>query len=32
MAALNDTFATIAEACEAINRHVLNDGKSYRVL
>jgi len=31
MVALNDTFATIAEAREAINRHVLDDGESYRV-
>jgi hypothetical protein len=31
MVALNDTFATIAEAREAINRRVLNDGKSYKV-
>jgi hypothetical protein len=31
MVALNDTFATIAGAREAINRHVLNDGESYRV-
>ena len=31
MVALNDTFATIAEAREAINRHVLNDGESYKV-
>jgi hypothetical protein len=31
MVALHDTFASIAEACEAINRHVLDDGESYRV-
>ena len=31
MVALYDTFVSIAEAREAINRHVLNDGGSYRV-
>jgi hypothetical protein len=31
MVALYDTFATIAEAYDAINRHVLNNGESYRV-
>jgi hypothetical protein len=31
MVALHNTFASIAEACEAINRHVLDDGESYRV-
>ena len=31
MVALHDTFASIAEAREAINHHVLDDGKSYRV-
>lgn len=32
MVALDDTFASIAEAYEAIDRGVLNDGTSYRVL
>jgi hypothetical protein len=27
--ALHDTFSSIVEACEAINRHVLDDGESY---
>ena len=31
MVALHDTFVSIAEAREVINRHVLDDGKSYRV-
>jgi hypothetical protein len=31
MVSLYDTFAYIREACEAINRHVLDDGESYRV-
>ena len=31
MVALHDTFASITEAREAINRHVLDDGESYRV-
>jgi hypothetical protein len=31
MVALHDTFASIREAREAINRHVLDDGESYRV-
>jgi len=31
MIALYDTFASIVEAREAINRHVLDDGESYRV-
>jgi len=31
MVALHDTFASIVEAREAINRHVLDDGESYRV-
>jgi hypothetical protein len=31
MVALHDTFATIAEAREAINQHILDDGESYRV-
>jgi hypothetical protein len=31
MVALYDTFASIVEAREAINRHVLDDSKSYRV-
>ena len=31
MVALHDTFASIAEAREAINRHVLNDSESYQV-
>jgi hypothetical protein len=31
MVALYDTFATIAEARNAINRHVLDDGESYQV-
>ena len=29
MVALHDTFASIVEACEAINRHVLNNSESY---
>jgi hypothetical protein len=29
MVALYDTFASIIEAYEAINRHVLDDGESY---
>jgi hypothetical protein len=31
MVALYNTFASIAEACEAVNRHVLDDGESYQV-
>jgi hypothetical protein len=31
MIALHDTFASIVEAQEAINRQVLNDSESYRV-
>jgi hypothetical protein len=31
MVALHDTFANIVEAREAVNRHVLDDGESYRV-
>ena len=31
MVAIHDTFASIVEAREAINRYVLDDGKSYRV-
>jgi hypothetical protein len=31
MVALYNTFASIAKACEAINRYVLNNSKSYRV-
>jgi hypothetical protein len=31
MVALHDTFASIVEAREAINRHVLDDGESYGV-
>ena len=31
MVALHDTFASIAEAREAINCHVLNDSESYQV-
>jgi hypothetical protein len=31
MVALHNTFASIAETCEAINRYVLNDSESYRV-
>jgi len=31
MVSLHDTFVSIVEACEAVNRHVLNDGESYRV-
>jgi hypothetical protein len=31
MVSLHDTFASIREAREAINRYVLNDGESYRV-
>jgi hypothetical protein len=31
MVSLHDTFASIVEAREAINRHVLDDGESYRV-
>jgi hypothetical protein len=31
MVALYDTFASIAEAREAINRYVLDDGESYQV-
>jgi hypothetical protein len=31
MVVVYDTFATIAEAYEAINRHVLDEGESYRV-
>src|SRR5580700_6030160 len=31
MIALHDTFASIAEAREAVNRYVLDDGESYRV-
>jgi hypothetical protein len=31
MVALYDTFASIAEAREAINCYVLDDGKSYQV-
>jgi hypothetical protein len=29
MVALHDTFASIVEAHEAINHHVLDDGESY---
>jgi hypothetical protein len=31
MAALHNTFATIAKAREAINRHVLDNGESYQI-
>jgi hypothetical protein len=31
MVALYNTFASIAEASEAINRYVLDDGESYQV-
>jgi MuDR family transposase len=31
MVALYNTFASTAEAREAINRYVLDDGESYRV-
>ena len=31
MVALHDTFASIVEACEAINRYVLDKGESYKV-
>ena len=31
MVAFHDTFASIAEAREAINRYVLNNSKSYQV-
>jgi hypothetical protein len=31
MAALYDTFASNAEAHEAVNRYVLNNGKPYQV-
>jgi hypothetical protein len=31
MVALRDNFASIVEAREAINRHVLDDGESYQV-
>jgi hypothetical protein len=31
MVSLHDTFASIAEAREAVNRYVLDDGESYRV-
>jgi hypothetical protein len=31
MVALHNTFASIVEACKAINRHVLDNSKSYQV-
>ncbi len=31
MVALHDTFVSIVEAHEAINRYVLDDGESYQV-
>ena len=31
MLAINDLFSTIEEARDTINRHVLNEGKSYKV-
>ena len=31
MVTLNDVFSTIEEAKEAINRHILNEGESYKV-
>jgi hypothetical protein len=31
MVAFKDTFLTIQEAREAINRHVLDEGESYKV-
>jgi hypothetical protein len=31
MVTLHDTFASIVEACKAINYHVLDNSKSYRV-
>ena len=31
MTAVSNTFASIAGACEAINRHDLNDGEFYKI-